>query len=236
MMPKAIFFDLDDTIVSLSQNVEKIWKKVSEDFVVREAPGFSADKLLHEINRTRNWYWSDPERHKKGRLNLLQARRDIVKKALNVFQYYNDEKSNELADRYSSLHEESLNVFPEAIETLENLSNSKIRMALITNGSSKLQRAKINKFGLEKYFEKIFVEEEVGVGKPDIRVFQIALEKLRLSPEDVWMVGDNLVWDIEAPQKIGIFSIWNDYNGEGLSPESNIVPDRIIHSIAELIE
>lgn len=75
----------------------------------------------------------------------------------------------------------------------------------------------------------------MGVGKPDLRVFRIALEKLGLRADEVWMVGDNLVWDIEAPQKVGIYSIWNDFRKKGLPKDSTIVPNRIINSITELL-
>jgi putative hydrolase of the HAD superfamily len=49
-------------------------------------------------------------------------------------------------------------------------------------------------------------------------------------------VGDNLVWDVGAPQKLGIFGIWNDYRNKGLPPSSKIIPDRIITNISELVE
>lgn len=78
------------------------------------------------------------------------------------------------------------------------------------------------------------IEEEVGVGKPDTRVFEIAMQKLGLGPEDVWMVGDNLVWDVEAPQKLGIYAVWNDFRKKGLPKNSIIIPNRIISEISEL--
>jgi hypothetical protein len=47
-------------------------------------------------------------------------------------------------------------------------------------------------------------------------------------------VGDNLEWDVAAPQRLGIYGIWNDYLNKGLPPTTNIHPDRIINSISEL--
>ena len=51
-----------------------------------------------------------------------------------------------------------------------------------------------------------------------------------------WSVGDNLEWDVRGPQKLGIHGIWHDVRGAGLPESSDILPDRIIKSIAEIIE
>jgi putative hydrolase of the HAD superfamily len=109
-------------------------------------------------------------------------------------------------------------------------------LALITNGGAKSQNAKIDRFQLRPYFEQVFVEGEVGFGKPDPRVYQLALDTMQVSPQEVWMIGDNLEWEVGAPQKLGIYSIWNDYRNKGLPESSNVIPDRIINSISELIE
>ncbi|MBC8060087.1 MAG: hypothetical protein H7Y18_05420 [Clostridiaceae bacterium] len=60
-------------------------------------------------------------------------------------------------------------------------------------------------------------------------------EKTRVNIIEVWMVGDNLVWDIEAPKKAGIFAVWNDYRRKELPKGSIIILDRIINDISELI-
>jgi putative hydrolase of the HAD superfamily len=61
------------------------------------------------------------------------------------------------------------------------------------------------------------------------------LDQLNMAPEDVWMVGDNLEWDVAAPQRLGIYGIWHDFLGTGL-PEGSIVrPDRIIRTLSELL-
>ena len=60
------------------------------------------------------------------------------------------------------------------------------------------------------------------------------MQALGATPAETWMVGDNLEWEVVAPQRLGIFAIWHDHLGEGLPPGSNIRPDRIIRSIAEL--
>jgi putative hydrolase of the HAD superfamily len=140
-----------------------------------------------------------------------------------------------MVDSISKLQKELVYLFPESIRTLEHLKSAGIKMALITNGMVENQRPKIEKFNLTRFFEFCLIEEEVGFGKPDLRVFQLVLQKLHLKPDQLWMVGDNLVWDVEAPQKIGIYSVWNDYKGGGLPPDSQIKPDRVIGNISELL-
>jgi putative hydrolase of the HAD superfamily len=140
-----------------------------------------------------------------------------------------------IADSYTKLQNELVHLFPKSIETLEKIKSIGIITALVTNGSRESQRSKIDRFGLLKYFDYCFVEEEVGFGKPDIRIYKYALKTLNLDAADTWMVGDNLVWDVEAPQKLGIYAIWNDYRKRGLPEGSGIKPDRIINSIDELI-
>jgi putative hydrolase of the HAD superfamily len=49
------------------------------------------------------------------------------------------------------------------------------------------------------------------------------------------MIGDNLEWEVVAPQRLGIYAIWIDTHGEGLPPDSVIKPDRIIRSLTELL-
>lgn len=110
-----------------------------------------------------------------------------------------------------------------------------VRMGIITNGTSEGQREKLRRFTLTDFFEIILIEQELGFGKPDLRVYLHALELLHLQPQDVWMVGDNLVWDIQAPQALGIYSIWFDYKKIGLPKDSAIIPDRVITDLSELI-
>lgn len=235
MLPKAILFDLDDTIVSLDEASEIAWVKACKTFAESERPGFTSEQLLECISKIRKWYWGDPERHKVGRMDLINARREIVKAAMQKLGYFDEEKTFQMADNFCRMQDELVCPFPKSIETLEKLKEKGIRMVLITNGSAEKQHGKLNRFCLSGFFEFCLIEEEVGFGKPDTRVFELALQKLGLGAEEVWMIGDNLVWDVEAPQKVGIYSIWNDFRKKGLPEGSAIIPDRIINDISELL-
>jgi len=143
--------------------------------------------------------------------------------------------ADEIADCFSEERELPVDFFPDAEQTLEILSERGTPLALITNGESSKQRKKIERFGLERYFKSILIEGELGFGKPEKEVYFRALSELGLGPDEVWMVGDNLEWEVAAPQTLGIFSIWNDFNRKGLPESSAITPDRIIHNISELV-
>ena len=108
-------------------------------------------------------------------------------------------------------------------------------MALITNGLSSIQRGKIDRFGLDLFFDCIIIEEEFGVGKPDPRVFQYALDQLAVQPWETMMVGDNLETDIAGAQSLGIYTVWVDWKGGGLPEGSPTTPDSTVRSVAELL-
>ena len=129
---------------------------------------------------------------------------------------------SEIAETYRVEREEAASPFPGAIDTLIQIRKSGARLALITNGGSEGQRYKIDRFGIAPLVDYILIEGEFGVGKPDEKVYLHALDQLGAKPAEAWMVGDNLEWEIAAPQKLGIRGIWVDWAGNGL-PESTTV-------------
>src|SRR5204862_6898448 len=129
-------------------------------------------------------------------------RREIVAAALLNIGIDDTPLAANIADAFSVARDTAICLFPDAVPTLERLRDLGVRLALITNGRSEDQRAKIERFALAPWFEFILIEGEFGCGKPDVRVYQHALTQLRLPPGEVWMVGDNLEWDVAAPQRL----------------------------------
>ena len=109
-------------------------------------------------------------------------------------------------------------------------------MALVTNGGSITQRAKIERFSLKPLFDHIQIEGEHDFGKPDERAYLHAMAALGVQAHETWMVGDNLEWEVAAPQRLGIFAVWHDGFGRGLPLGTNVRPDRIIRALSELLE
>ena len=123
---------------------------------------------------------------------------------------------------------------PEAIDTVRWLRARGIKLALITNGAGEAQQRKIERFDLGVLFNAILVEGEMGFGKPDERIYRRALRDLEVNPEDAWMVGDHLEFDVAAPQQLGLFAVWIDTGGRGLPPDRQVRPDRVIRRLSEL--
>ena len=123
---------------------------------------------------------------------------------------------------------------PDAIETVRWLRESGRRLALLTNGAAAAQRRKIARFEIADLFDAILVEGELGFGKPDQRVYQRALNALGVKPAETWMVGDNLDFDVAAPQRLGLSGVWIDLRGQGLPGGSAVKPDYIVRSLVEL--
>lgn len=126
-------------------------------------------------------------------------------------------------------------LFPRAIETIEHFRSAGVRTALITNGGASGQRGKVERFALAPYFDCVVIEGEFGVGKPDERVFQHALAAVGCDPSSAWMVGDNLVADIETPHRLGMHTVWVDADARGLPASAAVRPHRTVGSIAELV-
>ena len=235
MLPKGILFDLDDTIIAFDAVANPTWRRICEEYASKYAL-FDPESLYNTINEVRKWYWADRDRHKIGRMDLDSTRRKIVRLAFEKLDIANIPLAYEIADTYSVQREEGIRFFPKAEDALKTLTARKVALALITNGDARKQRDKVRRFRLERFFETILIEGELGYGKPEEAVYLRALDDLALNPAEVWSVGDHLEWDVAAPQKLGIFGIWNDFEGKGLPRSSPIVPDRIINSIYELIE
>jgi putative hydrolase of the HAD superfamily len=238
LLPRGILFDLDDTILSAYGRPDIAWRKVTEEFAAQISPISPAD-LAARITAEARGFWDDAARHKEWRAKLYDARREIVRRALagvrpNV--EFSSEIKHAIADRFTRLRDEEMTLFPGAGETLDTLKELGVRLALITNGTGEAQRAKIARFTLEHRFDHIQIEGEHGFGKPEERAYRHALSALALEPRDVWMVGDNLEWEVAAPQRLGIFAIWHDAYSQGLPPDSTIRPDRIITRLPELLE
>ncbi len=233
-LPKAILFDLDDTILSFDNEADTVWTDVCNEFAPK-LDGVRPEALRAAIDEHRAWYWSDPERHQRGRLDLELARREIVGGAFGRLGLEIPPVAEEIGLSYAKKREHAIEPFPGALETLKVIRERGVRLALVTNGNAEAQRRKIERFGLEAYFDYMLIEGEFGAGKPEERVYRHALERLEARTDEAWMVGDNLEWEVAAPQRIGIFAIWMDSRGRGLPESTNIRPDRIISTLPELL-
>jgi len=234
--PKAILFDLDDTILSFGGR-EALLLEVVKEFAGEISP-HSATQLAAEIEARFLEFWAVPEQYATWRMRVLEARVLVVELLFtDRYPQLNLDLARKIAAQFHEKRESDPGrLFPGSVSTLEELRRKGVRLALVTNGHGDSQRAKIERFDLARHFDHVQIEGEHGFGKPDERAYRHAMSALGVEPHETWMVGDNLEWEVAAPQRLGIFSVWHDHLGKGLSAASGVMPDLIVRSISELLE
>jgi len=239
MLPRAILFDMDDTLISAYAQPEVAWQAIALEFAEALHP-LPPAVVAEAVNKVSDAFWTDPERHRWGRLQLVDARATIVAEAFAALvdaghAALDPGLTHMLASRYGTYREEKMFLFDGAHDVVDWFRAQGVRLALVTNGTSAAQRAKIARFDLEHRFHHIQIEGEHGFGKPEEQAYRHALAALGAEASETWMVGDNLEWEVVAPQRLGIHAIWHDVFGRGIPAGSDIRPDRIIRSLMELL-
>jgi putative hydrolase of the HAD superfamily len=230
----ALLLDLDDTLLVYSAGVDESWAQACGAATL---PVETAT-LVAALAETRQWFWSgDPERHARERIDMLGAWTKIAAEALARCGCADGALAAAIARDYAARRREAMHLFPDTRAVLEALRERGLPLALVTNGDALQQRDKIERHDLARYFDVILIEGEFGCGKPQERVYREALQQLGVGLDGVWMVGDNLEWDVIAPQRLGLRGVWIDRAGAGLPPAlADARPHRIIRSLSELLE
>lgn len=123
-------------------------------------------------------------------------------------------------------------VDPEAEAVLRDLSRDH-RLALVTNGAPDVQREKLGRAGLAHHFAAIVISAELGVGKPDRRIFAAALDAIGAPAREAVMIGDSVPRDVVGARAAGLGSIWID-RGQGRSTADEPKPDARIRALREI--
>ena len=241
-LPKAILFDLDDTLIRAYAQPEEAWTRL--------LGGFAAQLDAHDaaaVERVRTTLmdearalWTERAAAAKWRLDIPGARRLSVQRGLEKLGRPDAALANRIADAFTEMRRNEYRLYPDAHATVDALRDAGVKLALVTNGASQTQRAKIERFELSHRFQHIQIEGEFGQGKPELAVYRHALERLEVEAADAWMVGDNYEWEVVAPQQLGMRGIWYDPFETGVPApyqgEAHAQPSRIIKRLAELVE
>ena len=228
----ALLLDLDDTLLDYSSGVDESWREACVTCCV--PLGLDVEQLMSVLVDTRQRFWSDPSRHRQERVNMVRAWQRIAAGALTSLGIERDGLDATMAREYAARRRAVMRLFPDALETLEELRARGVPLGLVTNGDAGQQRDKIERFGLARFFEVMVIEGEFGAGKPDEAVYRHALDHLGVRPGDASMAGDHLEFDVAGPQRLGLRGIWLDRDGAGLA-DSPVRPHRVIRSLRELI-
>ena len=236
---KAIFFDLDETLVENHIPVRKLFPTVFFNFV--DQIGEEHKHVFFEHLQTQvNGLW----------LNMfaqdIAPEQQLVNcfiKALNKTRSISAIKVPSLAKQMVAhsidLASNNVEMHEGAIETLEELRRHKLAVGLTTNGMDSSEMGKIRTVGIEPYFDNITISAEARVHKPEKPIFDLALSRANANADQAWFVGDHITNDIAGAVRAGLHAIY--YNPTYLDTESsfaNVVerPDYTIHSLPEILE
>jgi putative hydrolase of the HAD superfamily len=121
--------------------------------------------------------------------------------------------AHSLALRFPAERRSRMSTYPDAEPVVAALAG-RHPLALVTNGMSDLQREKLARSGLERYFDAVIVSGELGVGKPDPAVFAAALDALGgAAPDAAVMIGDSVGRDVEGALAAGLRPVWVNRHG-----------------------
>ncbi|MCM3360049.1 MULTISPECIES: HAD family hydrolase [unclassified Psychrobacillus] len=256
MKKKAVFFDLDDTLLWDKKSVETAFQKTC-DYAAAKASVNSKEleksvrdsaSQLYDSYETRPFtqmiginpfegLWGtfdDPgEDFQKMKLLIADYQQHAWTQGLQKLGVEDETLGKELASYFPRMRKESPFVYEETFEVLDKLKNN-YTLLLMTNGSPSLQNTKLEITPeISPYFDHIIISGAFGKGKPDPSIFEHALELVSVSKEEVLMVGDNLMTDILGASRAGIQSVWINREAKPVSEE--IQPTYTIKSLHDLL-
>ena len=159
-------------------------------------------------------YWKKYREDKVSKENLRRGR---LIDSFNFFDLiYTTEKIDEIADAYIQELPFDNHLFEGALEILDYLI-LKYKLHIITNGFEEVQHKKLKNSGIYHYFSTVTTSEEVGLKKPNPKVFLTALNKANSLPTQSVMIGDSLEADILGANNIGMQTIFYNYRNESIS-------------------
>ena len=126
-------------------------------------------------------------------------------------------------------------LFPEVLDFIQLLKSKGVVTANITDLTAQIQFRKLVYFGLDEFFDYVVTSEEAGADKPDKRPFEVALEKLQLKPENIWMIGDNPRSDMVGAGEMGMIKIQKFHDGVEVIKTGMAKPDLAFSNYRELI-
>jgi putative hydrolase of the HAD superfamily len=250
---RAILFDLDNTLLLEDEATERALRQTSAlagrrahaDPATIAAAAKEAARVLFEASPAFAyadamgiWWgealWGDFI-GEAGGLAPLRAfvpgfRRAVWNRALSAVSVDDAQLVDELASAFGSLRRRITLIDPDASAVLDDLGRDH-RLALVTNGAPDVQREKLGGTTLAAHFEAIVISAELGVGKPDPRIFGAALDALGVASAEAAMIGDSLERDVAGARHAGVRSVWLDRAGAVMG---TVRPDVRIRSLREL--
>ena len=209
-----IFFDLDHTLWDFDKNSNLTFIKI---FKLNKLE-IDIDVFLEAYHPINTNYWNLYRENKISKEKLRFYRLADTFKKLKI--EVGDSMTRKLSFDYIDYLSDFNHLIPGAIEILEYLEN-KYSMHIITNGFKEVQKKKLEKSTITKYFKTITISEEVGYKKPSPIIFDYALKKANAINSNSLMIGDSYQVDILGAINVGINAILFNYHN--IDPNDNII-------------
>jgi putative hydrolase of the HAD superfamily len=226
-----LFFDLDHTLWDTDRNAEESLKELFVELDLEHAgiPDFNS---FHTCYRTHNErLWGLYAENKVGR-DAVRVHRFLH--TLSDFGIEDGNLAGRLADEFVSRTPYRKHLIPGAVSLLESLSG-RFSLSIITNGFKEAQYVKLKSSGIDHFFDHVFISEEVGVHKPDPRIFQHAMQKAGVSnPGTCLMIGDTYLTDVCGALNAGITGVHFDPKGSQIHA-APVITIRKLEHLAEFL-
>lgn len=212
-MIKAVLFDLDGTLLNRDESVKMFIERqyIRLNKIVGHIPKEMYIARFIELDK-RGYVWKDKV------YQQLVTEFDITEITWE-----------ELLKDYISQFKDSCIPFPNLIKMLEELKRNNFLLGMITNGYGQFQMDNIKALGIERYFDVILVSEWEGIKKPDSKIFNKALEKLSVLPNESIFMGDHPENDVYGAKTVGMKGIWKKD-----TQWNNVNADYIVDDLGEL--
>ena len=214
---KAIIFDAYGTLFDVNSAAEKCKDKIGDKW-----EGFANYWRTTQLEYT--WLRSLMKRHK----DFWQVTVDSLDKSMKTYEI-DSSMRNELLNLYKIL-----SPFKEVSEVLKSLKDKNLKLAILSNGTPSLLNELVVSNNLENIFDDIFSIEEVGVYKPDSKVYDIPIKKYNIKKNEVAFLSAN-TWDISGGGNYGYNSIWVNRNNNTFD-NLDYVPKHQIKDLSKLLD
>ncbi len=214
---KAIIFDAYGTLFDVNSAAEKCKEKIGKNW-----EGFANYWRTTQLEYT--WLRSLMKRHK----DFWEITEDSLNKSMKVFNIEPSMK-NDLLDLYKVLSS-----YPEVKETLNKLKEKNYKLAILSNGTPSLLNRLVSNNNLENIFDDIFSIEEVGIFKPDSKVYDIPIQKYKIQKEEIAFLSAN-TWDVSGGGNFGYNSIWVNRNNN-IFDNLDYSPKNQVKNLSQLLD
>ena len=214
---KAIIFDAYGTLFDVNSAAEKCKEKLGDKW-----EGFANYWRTTQLEYT--WLRSLMRRHK----DFWQITEDSLDKSMNFYNIDNSMRS-ELLNLYKVL-----SPFTEVRDALKNLKQSNYKLGILSNGTPDLLNELVVSNQLKDIFDDIFSVEEVGIFKPDSKVYDLPINKYNIEKNEVLFLSAN-TWDVSGAGNYGYNTVWVNRNNN-IFDKLDFEPNQQISNLSELLD